>query len=163
MHVHAKSLQSCPILRDPMVCSLPGSSVHGILQVRKPEWVAMPSSRGSSPPRDWTQVSCRQILYHLSHQGSSRILEWVAYSFSRGSFWPRNWTKFSCIASRFFTSWATREVQWLGLRVFTAEGLGSINDGNCNDCKPAVWQKKKTKTKNRWRKFTLGCFYYRFP
>ena len=40
-----------------------------------------------------------------------------------------------------------REVQWLGLRVFTAEGLGSINDGNCNDCKPAVWQKKKQKQK----------------
>ena len=57
MHVHAKSLQSCPILRDPMVCSLPGSSVHGILQVRKPEWVAMPSSRRSSPPRDQTRIS----------------------------------------------------------------------------------------------------------
>ena len=116
---------SCVWLCDPMNCSLPGSSVHGILQARILERNAMPSSRGSSPPRDWTQVSCRQILYHLSHQGSSRILEWVAYSFSRGSFWPRNWTKFSCIASRFFTSWATREVQWLGLRVFTAEGLGS--------------------------------------
>ena len=157
MHVHAKSLQSCPILRDPMVCSLPGSSVHGILQVRKPEWVAMPSSRRSSPPRDWTQVSCRQILYHLSHQGSSRILEWVAYPFSRGSFWPRNWTKFSCIASRFFTSWATREVQWLGLCIFTAEGLGSINDWGI-----AMTASQQGGKKNRWRKFTLGCSYYRF-
>ena len=44
----------------------------GILQERILEWVAMPSSRGSSQPRDWTQVSphCRQIFYHLSHQGS---------------------------------------------------------------------------------------------
>ena len=46
--LHAKSLQSCPILCDTMDCSLPGSSVHGILQTRILEWVAMPSSRGSS-------------------------------------------------------------------------------------------------------------------
>ena len=45
-------------LCDPMDCSLPGSSVHGFLQARILEWVAMPSSRGSSWPRDWTQVSC---------------------------------------------------------------------------------------------------------
>ena len=41
-----------------MDCSLPGSSVHGILQARILEWVAMPFSRGSSQPRDWTQVYC---------------------------------------------------------------------------------------------------------
>ena len=40
-----------------MDCSLPGSSVHGILQARMLEWVAIPSSRGSSWPRDWTWVS----------------------------------------------------------------------------------------------------------
>ena len=50
--VHAKLLQSCPTLCDPMDCSLPGSFVLGILQARTVEWVAMPSSRGSSPPRD---------------------------------------------------------------------------------------------------------------
>ena len=46
--------------------SLPGSSVCGILQSRILEWVAMPSSRGSSPPRDQTHISCIswQILYH---------------------------------------------------------------------------------------------------
>ena len=44
----AKLLQSCLILCDPMDCSPPGSSVHGILQARILEWVAMPSSRGSS-------------------------------------------------------------------------------------------------------------------
>ena len=49
--------QSCPTLCDPMDCSLPGSSVHGILQARMLEWVAMPFSRGSSWPRDWTWVS----------------------------------------------------------------------------------------------------------
>ena len=51
-YMGAKSLQSCPTPRDPMDCSLPGSSVHGILQARILEWVAMPSSRGSPGPRD---------------------------------------------------------------------------------------------------------------
>ena len=50
--------QLCPTLFDPMDYSLPGSSVHGILQARILEWVVMPSSRGSSQPRDQTQVFC---------------------------------------------------------------------------------------------------------
>ena len=50
--VHAKLLQSCLTLCDPMDCSLPGLTVHGILQARILEWVAMPSSRGSSRLRD---------------------------------------------------------------------------------------------------------------
>ena len=53
----AQPLQSCPALCDPMDCSPPGSSVPGILQARILEWVAMPSSRGSSQPRDQTHVS----------------------------------------------------------------------------------------------------------
>ena len=43
---------------NPMDCSPPSSSVHGILQARILEWVAIPFSRGTSQPRDWTQVSC---------------------------------------------------------------------------------------------------------
>ena len=46
--MRAKSLQSCLTLCDPMDCSLPGCSVHGILQAKILEWVAMPSSRGPS-------------------------------------------------------------------------------------------------------------------
>ena len=53
-----KVTQSYPVLSDPMGCGLPGSSVHGILQARTLEWVAMPSSKASSWPRDQTQVSC---------------------------------------------------------------------------------------------------------
>ena len=49
--------QLCPILCDPMDCRPPGSSVNGILQARILEWVAIPFSRGSSQPRDQTQVS----------------------------------------------------------------------------------------------------------
>ena len=61
--------QSCPTLCDPMDCRLPGSSVHGILQTRILEWIAISSSRGSSQPRDQTRISSifcigRQVLYH---------------------------------------------------------------------------------------------------
>ena len=57
MCVCAKSLQPCLTLCDPMNCSLPGSSVQGIFQARILEWVAMPSSKGSSWPRDQTSIS----------------------------------------------------------------------------------------------------------
>ena len=49
--------QSCPTVCDPMECSLWGSSVHGIFRARILEWVAISFSRGSSQPRDRTQVS----------------------------------------------------------------------------------------------------------
>ena len=58
--------KSCPTLCDPIDCSMPGSSVHGISQARILEWVAISFSKGSSRPRDWTRVSCfgRWILCH---------------------------------------------------------------------------------------------------
>ena len=66
--------QSCPTLCDPVDCSPPRSSVHGIFQARVLEWVVISFSRGSSWPRDRTQVSSivSKMLYHLSHQGSPR-------------------------------------------------------------------------------------------
>ena len=48
----------CLTLCDSVVYTLSGSSVHGILQARILEWVAIPFSRGSSQPRDRTRVSC---------------------------------------------------------------------------------------------------------
>ena len=74
-NVHAKSLQSCPTLCDPMNCSPPDSSVRGILQARILEWVAISSSKGIFPAQDRTQVSCfgRWILYHKGHLKSSKI------------------------------------------------------------------------------------------
>ena len=50
--------QSCPTLCNPMDYSLPGSSVHGIFQAIVLEWIAISFSKGSSQPRDRTQVSC---------------------------------------------------------------------------------------------------------
>ena len=85
--------QSCPTLCDPMDCSPLGSSVHGILQ-------AMSSSRGSSQPRGWTQVShiAGRFFTIWATREAQEYLEWVASPFSRRSSWPRNRTGVSCIA-----------------------------------------------------------------
>ena len=100
--------QSCPNLCNPLVCSPPGSShspgkntgvgCHALLQ-------GTFSTQGSNPGLPL----CRWILYHLSHQGSPRILEWIAYPFFRGTAPPRNQIGVSCTAGRFFTSWDTRD------------------------------------------------------
>ena len=79
----AKSLQSCLTLCDPMDCGPLGSSVHGILQARTLERVAISSSRGSSRPKDRTQlsyVSCagRRALYHQHHLGRWWCLQAVS-------------------------------------------------------------------------------------
>ena len=63
MKVKVLITQLCPNLRNPEDCSLPGSSICGILQVRILEWVAISFSRGSSLPRDQTQVSCIAASY----------------------------------------------------------------------------------------------------
>ena len=69
MKVKVLVSQSCPTLCDPMDYSLPGSSVHGILQARRLEWMATHFSREFSEPRDQIKVDIeRQILYFLSHQ-----------------------------------------------------------------------------------------------
>ena len=64
--------QLCLTLCDPMDCSPPGISIHGIFQARLLEWVAISFSRGSSQPRDQTQVSrvVGRRFYRLSHQGN---------------------------------------------------------------------------------------------
>ena len=75
MHVWELSHFSHVWLCDPINCSPPGFSVHGILQARILERVAMLPSRGSYRSRDWTRVSCiscigRRVLYHNGHLGS---------------------------------------------------------------------------------------------
>ena len=74
--------QSCPTLCDSMDCSLPVSSAHGIFQARIREWVAIPFSRGSSQPRDWTQVSCI-VGRFFTIWATREALEWVAISLSK--------------------------------------------------------------------------------
>ena len=88
-------LLPCPALGDPVDCSPPGSSVHGILQARRLEWVAMPSSRGIFP----TQGSNLSVLHwqadslSLSYQGSSWLvcsdnLTWLKDRSKAPVLWP---------------------------------------------------------------------------
>ena len=68
--------QLCPTLCDPMDCSPEGSSVHGILQARILEWVAISFSRGIFPTQGLNPglPHCSQMLYGLSHKGSPQIV-----------------------------------------------------------------------------------------
>ena len=70
-------VQSCPTLCDPLDCSPPGSSAHGIVQASMLQQVAISSSRGSSPPRDQTHISYtgRQILCPCASWEAHRLGE----------------------------------------------------------------------------------------
>ena len=96
--------QQVRTLCHPMDCRLPGSSC----QLNSLEWVAMPSSRRSSHPRDQIQVS-RNAGRFFTVWATREAHEYWRSPFARGSSRPRNWTVVSGIAGRFFTSWATRE------------------------------------------------------
>ena len=76
--VHAKSLQSCLTLCNPMDCSPLGSSIQGVLQTRILEWFAMPSSRRSSWPGNWACISL-----HLLH--------WAIGLFITSATWEALW------------------------------------------------------------------------
>ena len=95
----------------PWIVALWGSSVHGILQARILEWVAILSSRGSSPPRDWncvSYISCipRQILSNSCHQvnnlpaNAGDTGDWP-YLWLRKILWWRKWqpTPVSCLGN----------------------------------------------------------------
>ena len=128
MYVLCLVAQSCLILCDH---SPPGSFVHENSSDKNIGVSCHSLLLGIFPNQGLNPalLHCRQILYHLSHQGSPWILECIAYPFSRGSSTPRNWARISCIAGIFFTSWATWEAHmyvyiythiqskyWLGLK-----------------------------------------------
>ena len=115
--------QSCSTLCHPTDCSPLDSSVHGDSPGKNTGLGCHALLQGSFPTQALNPglLHCRQILYHLSHQGSPRTLRWVTYPFSRGTSRPRNRTRVSCIAGRFFTNWATREalpIWYLGPNTF---------------------------------------------
>ena len=105
--------QSCPTLCYTMDRSPPVAPLSmGILQARVLDWVAMPSSRRSSQPRDRIQIS--HIADGFFTVWATRAAQeyWSEQpipSFSRGYSWPRNRIGVFCIAGGFFTSLATRE------------------------------------------------------
>ena len=75
--------QLCPTLCDPMDCSLPGFSVHGILQARILEWVTISFSKGSSPPKDQTQVSrIGGRCFNLWATREARTSQWMVEGLS---------------------------------------------------------------------------------
>ena len=95
-HVCILVIHLCPTLSDPMDCSLPGFSALGILQARILEWVAIPFSRGSSRPRDWTQVSCIAGIFFTIWAIREVLAEPVAHSYYSSVwqtplFWGQIW------------------------------------------------------------------------
>ena len=86
---YVQLLQSCPTLCSPMDSSLPGSNVHGILQARMLEWVAVPSSRGYSWLRDWVYISCMWMdSLPLSHWENPRLMAQICLQCRRPGFDP---------------------------------------------------------------------------
>ena len=130
MFSHSVVSNSSRTVAHPMGCSPRGSSVRGDSPGKNTgvgchtllQGIFLTEGLNPGFPH------CRQILYHLSHQGSLRILEWVAYPFYRGSSRRRNWTGVSRIASRFFTSWATTEVP-KALIVSIIDKIGPLHFG----------------------------------
>ena len=126
--VHAMSL-SCTTVCDPMDCSPPGFSVHGIIQARILEWVAIPSFRESSPPRNRTQVSCisclgRQVLYHWAIREDNLIStnfknEFCGFSITLGRMLIREKERWSWETGHLALLWA----DWM------PAGLLRINSG----------------------------------
>ena len=116
--------QLCPTLCDPMDCSLLGSSVHGIFQAIVLEWIAISFSRGSSQPRDRTQVSrivdrrftiwaTRDQKSRVQIQSTSTKYSWVAPRRVESSH-TSDQTCALCIGSQIRIHWTTREVlTWL--------------------------------------------------
>ena len=106
--VWVKVAQSCPTLCEPLDSSLPGSSVHRILQARILEWIAISFSRGSSRSRDWTQVPSiwatreaqsfwgeilnRVLFFFLSKDcdGDSWVIYWK-HTFPQGKISSSRW------------------------------------------------------------------------
>ena len=118
--------QSCPTLCNPVDCSLPGSSVHGIFQVRILEWVAISFSRGSSQPRDRTQVlgrlfivwATRETLYICIYGHGSYPLSSIS-----------NWT---------FLSPQVTAIHW-NKNTTTRKKLMLLPFTHLHDGRPCVW------------------------
>ena len=115
MCVCAKLLQLCLSLCDPMDCSPSDSSVHGILQARILEWVATPSSKGSSLFRECTCVSCllrwQASLYHERCLGSP-LDKAVVQSLSHVQLFVTLWTAGFPVL-HFLLEFAQTHVHWI--------------------------------------------------
>ena len=129
-------VQSCLTLWDPMDCSPPGSSVHGILQARVLEWVATPISHQEIFPTQGSNpglLHCKWILYHLSHQGSPFLWKSSSdplkprHSFLRQKLGvcPFTWQNNKAILFYFTRNSASRI--WFGTSVQRSQASGNKN------------------------------------
>jgi len=115
--------QSCPTLCNPMDCSPPGSSVHGISQARILEWVAISFSRGSSQPRVWAHLSCLAGGFFIpeppgkpNREDRSQQKELQGHQHSSWS--QRGWIK-AAVARRGRTQLETHGFEFTGLTGLT--------------------------------------------
>ena len=113
--------KSCLTLCDPMDCSPPGSSVHEISQARMLEWVAIPSSRGSSQPRDRIHISCigGRVLCSWASREAPLPIYLAAHGLSCGMRdlipWPGIEPRSPVLGMWRLSHWTTREVPALFL------------------------------------------------
>ena len=125
--------QLYPTLCDPKGCSLPSSSLHGILQSRILEWVAIPFSRRSSLQGSILGLlHCRQILYHLSHQES--LLSLIPHIFI---LWYIICPRIAQRSQWWYTSWISpldnNEIFFIGFESFMKYPLPSPLIVNINE------------------------------
>ena len=154
--MHAKSLQSCPTLCNATDCSPPGSSVHGILQARTLEWVAVPFSRGSSRLWNRTLVSCGSCLAHgfftLSPQGSPKHSYWSL----KHSIFKDRCPK--CTDFKFSSPYWTRPWCWERLR---AGGEGGDRGWDIWVASPTQWTWVWANSRRWWRTGKPGLLQFK--
>ena len=126
------STQLSPTLCDPMNCSPPGSSAHGIFQARILEWVAISYSRGFSSPRDHTRISCISCVSCIGRQILYPCATWKARHATRK--WNVN--AFVGLMTTFCLLWNDRELSFVSPAWFTSD-FASIGFISC-DCNKII-------------------------
>ena len=143
-----------------MNCSLLGSSIHGILQAQILEWVAIPFSRGSSWPRDWTWVSHIAGRFFTDHL---KNLYWICYNIvSVVFFWQRGrWdpssltkdgTRTPCIGSGSLNHWTVRGVPLVLVFIYNFQYIDRCYEYKCRSVYCLrVLQRKRINRRNMER------------
>ena len=135
-----KVAQLCLTLCYPMDCSLQGFSVHGIFQARVLEWVAIPFSRGSSWPRDWTWVSCivgrRFTLWatmeaQMNMEDEAKLCSPICSTFEALVVWPLVGWSWRRIGPILLTSASCRHCRFQYISLICGEGNGTPLQHSC--------------------------------
>ena len=172
-NIHNMHTQSCLTLCDPMDWSPPGSSVHGIFQVRILEWVAMPSSRGFSWPRDQTCISCvscigRQILYcWTTWEAWEDVIFlckinknlWKSEVLLSGIYQVLVWSHFGTRPSVSIVDWQSWGRGASSPRRKDSQGICCAGGGGRRECQALVWPLKDRASGN----YRITDQSYKFP